>query len=138
MPKRNFRPIIQETHTPSRMPQGTMSQSKSDLVTVRFQCDGRSVSVTKSLYIVGNHASLGNWVPNKVSMYDDGTHGDEKAGDGIWTLSLELPAGADIQYKYTNSGAEGSWNPGEEFSEENRFFKVDAKPMVILDLFGKK
>lgn len=35
---------------------------------------------------------LGNWVPNVLEMYDDGTHGDLVAKDGIWTLTLTLPA----------------------------------------------
>ncbi len=28
----------------------------------------------------GNHPKLGNLVPNKIAMYDDGTHGDQKRG----------------------------------------------------------
>lgn len=36
--------------------------------------------------------SLSNWVPNTLEMYDDGTNGDLVAKDGIWTLSLQLPA----------------------------------------------
>lgn len=28
--------------------------------------------------------------PRNLPMYDDGTHGDEKAGDGVWTMRLEL------------------------------------------------
>lgn len=35
---------------------------------------------------------LSNWEPNTVKMYDDGTNGDLVAGDGIWTLTMELPA----------------------------------------------
>lgn len=35
---------------------------------------------------------LGNWVPNVLEMYDDGTHGDLVAKDGIWTVTLTLPA----------------------------------------------
>ena len=30
-----------------------------------------------------------------IKMYDDGTHGDEKAGDGVYTLTEHVPYDAD-------------------------------------------
>jgi hypothetical protein len=73
-------------------------------------------------------------------MYDDGTHGDHKAGDGIWSLKVEVPVGVEVQYKYTNSGEPGRWDPGEEFPVRHRTFKVSewtASTVVIEDTFGK-
>ncbi len=35
---------------------------------------------------------MSNWVPNTLEMYDDGTHGDLVAKDGIWTITLQMPA----------------------------------------------
>jgi hypothetical protein len=96
--------------------------------------------VRKSVYLVGGHELLGSWVPNKVRMYDDGTHGDLVPNDSIWTLEVTLPAGVEIEYKYTNSGAEGSWNPGEEFPMTNRRLQVNARGgsrQEIIDRFGK-
>jgi alpha-amylase/alpha-mannosidase (GH57 family) len=119
---------------------GAMRKSDSSPVTVRFQCDARHVRVPEAIYVVGNHPSLGGWVPNKVRLYDDGTHGDKRRGDGIWTIELTFPAGAEVLYKFTNSGVVGRWNPGEELPALNR--KVDLKAIktnriILLDLFGK-
>lgn len=141
MPKREFKPIVSiSNQNIVHHSQGTMEQSQSDLVTVVFQCDARGMYVRKSLYLVGNHEELGNWIPNKVRLYDDGNYGDKVIGDNIWTIELSLPVGAEIEYKFTNSGAEGNWNPGEEFPGINRKIRVErteAGKMLLLDRFGK-
>ena len=141
MPRRLFAPIIQDTTVITMTSQGTMAQSRQVTATVVFQVDCKEMYVRKSVYIVGSHEMLGNWVPNKVKMYDDGTHGDQMANDGVWSLEVTLPVGSEIEYKYTNSGAEGSWNPGEEFPSSNRKVKVQAEPgsrQIVKDIFGKK
>ncbi|MBI4428815.1 MAG: hypothetical protein HY562_06820 [Ignavibacteriales bacterium] len=137
MPARDFQPIIPSQPTILKESQGTMARSTQDLVVVRFQCDAKDIYVRKSVYIVGNHELLGNWTPNKVKMFDDGTHGDEKAGDGIWTLEVHLPETTEIEYKFTNSGAEGSWSPGEEFPAANRKMKIDKKAGEVQHVFGR-
>lgn len=140
MSRRDFQPILADVKQPTGMSQGTMAQSRSYVVTVVFQADCKDMYVRKSIYIAGNHQLLGSWVPNKVRMYDDGTHGDLAANDSIWTLEVQLPVGAEVEYKYTNSGAEGSWNPGEEFSISNRKIRVSSEPgarQVIIDRFGR-
>jgi len=119
---------------------GTMRRSELSSVTVRFQCDARHVKVPDSIYIVGNHPSLGGWIPNRVRMYDDGTHGDRRAGDGIWTIESAFPSGAEILYKFTNSGIMGEWYPGEELAALNRSVEIRpgaANSMVLLDVFGR-
>ena len=141
MPRRNFKPIISGKPQISTPSQGAMAQSRKDMVTVQFQVDCRGMYVRKAVYIVGGHELLGNWVPNKIRMYDDGTHGDLVANDSIWTLEVQLPAGLEVEYKYTNSGAEGSWSPGEEFPMMNRRLSVSSSPGIrqeIGDIFGKK
>lgn len=141
MPKREIRPIIAGLAAPApQTAQGTMARSREDLVTVVFQCDARDMYVRKSIYIVGNHESLGNWIPNKVRMFDDCTHGDRQAADSIWTLEVQFPVGTEIEYKFTNSGAEGNWSPGDEFPGTNRKVRVEMTAdgkMVLLDRFGK-
>ncbi len=141
MPDRDIRPIIASgAGWEARDAQGTMAQSREELMTVLFTCNAESLAVTRSLFIVGEHPSLGAWIPNKVPMFDDGTRGDEKANDGIWSLEVKLPLGAVIEYKYTNSGAEGEWTPSEEFPWSRRKIKVDRTPtgrMVVNDVFGK-
>jgi hypothetical protein len=61
------------------------------------------------LSIVGNHPALGNFSPNTIAMHDDGTSGDEHAGDHVWTYRAVLPAGTRVRYVYTNSGGQGRW-----------------------------
>ncbi len=140
MPKREFKPITFDSSQKTiRQAQGTMAQSQQDLITVLFQCDAREIYVRKYLYIVGNHEELGSWIPNKVRLYNDGTHGDVIADDSIWAVEIQLPVGAEIEYKYTNSGAMGNWNPGEEFPSINRRIKVEKTEtgkMLVQDRFG--
>ena len=144
LPERTFDPIITRRPSPPPAPdadrRGTMAQSRTESVKIVFTVDARRVKVPDAIYIVGNRPELGEWVPNRIRMYDDGTHGDAKAGDGIWTIELTLPAGAEIHYKYTNSGTEGSWTRGEEFPAKNRSFIVNGggrNTLILRDLFGK-
>jgi hypothetical protein len=119
---------------------GTMRRSDADLVAVKFQCDARHVQVRDAIFIVGNRPALGDWIPNRVRMYDDGTHGDDRAGDGIWTIELTFPVGSEILYKFTNSGRKGEWNPGEELPALNRRIKIESSMtnrIGLLDVFGK-
>ncbi|HXX64572.1 MAG TPA: carbohydrate-binding module family 20 domain-containing protein [Bacteroidota bacterium] len=134
-----FSPIITDIAPPAAT-QGVMAQSSGDKQTLIFTCDARSVNVSKAIYIVGNLPALGNWAPNTVMMHDDGQGGDETPGDGIWTYRTEVPAGIEIQYKYTNSGAPGQWVPGEEFPVRHRTITiatVTPAARVITDTFGK-
>ena len=137
MPSREFLPIINDDAGGSG--QGTMAQSSKDLVTVLFQVDATQVKIPKAVYIVGNMDPLGNWTPNRVRMYDDGTHGDEKKSDGTWSLELQFPPTVKLEYKYTNSGFEGVWVPSEEFPANNRQLMITAKSgdrMSVRDTFG--
>lgn len=91
---------------------------------------------------------LGNWVPNKVPMYDDGTHGDALAGDGIWSVALVLPywpaekaqAGVRIAYKYTFGAPGQGWTDSEEFPGNQRLLElVDVNGdhrITRFDFFG--
>ena len=76
-------------------------------VVFRLQMD--RAEVPKAPAIVGPYPQLGDDIPNKVLMYDDGTHGDQKAGDGVWSFTATFSPGRKIFYTYTNSGTEGKW-----------------------------
>lgn len=65
--------------------------------------------VGRGMYIVGPYAELGDNVPNKVAMFDDGTHGDQKAGDNVWSYTASFSPERKIFYVYTNGGTEGKW-----------------------------
>lgn len=120
--------------------QGVMAQSKGETQRVVFTCDARGVAVSRALYIAGNLPAIGSWNPNAIPMRDDGKEGDAVAGDGIWSLALDVPAGTEIQYKYTNSGNPGEWTPGEEFPVRHRTLligEVARAPRVVTDTFGQ-
>ena len=134
-----FAPIIQENQSVAPG-QGTMAQSTLETGEIIFMCDAAGLQVPRGISIAGSIPQLGSWSPNAVMMYDDGTHGDEKAGDGVWSLLVSVPVGKEIEYKYTNSGESGKWIPGEEFSTKNRtvtLAKKTASPFLIKATFGK-
>jgi lysophospholipase L1-like esterase len=81
----------------------------SQEVEVIFRVYSADYPVSDSMYISGTHPRLGDAVPNRIAMYDDGTHGDQKAGDKVWSLGVKLPRGTTLFYVYTNSGHEGEW-----------------------------
>jgi alpha-amylase/alpha-mannosidase (GH57 family) len=141
MPAREFPPIIKDDAGSSRQSQGAMAQNQKDMTTILFQVDASHLQVPKAIYIVGNQDGLGNWTPNLIKMFDDGTHGDEKKSDGIWSLEVQVPPGIKVEYKYTNSGVEGMWAPSEEFPGNNREIMVPAQfteRLKVLDKFGVK
>jgi hypothetical protein len=81
----------------------------SEEIVVIFRVYLGSSPVPRSMYIVGTHPKLGNLIPNKVAMYDDGTHGDQRAGDTVWTYAATFSPGTKLFYVYTNSGEKGQW-----------------------------
>ena len=78
-------------------------------VEVVFRIQAGRWPVPNAVYIAGSHPSLGDGVPNRVRLYDDGSHGDERAGDGVWSYAVTFENGGRIFYVYTNSGREGHW-----------------------------
>lgn len=87
----------------------TGSADASAAVPVVFRVYQGTYAVSTQLSIVGNAPALGNFSPNTIAMHDDGTGGDERAGDRVWSYRAMLPAGTRVRYVYTNSGAAGQW-----------------------------
>ncbi len=65
-------------------------------------------------------------VPNDADneMVDDGTAGDEIAGDGVYTRVLVLPRGMRVKYKYTNGVSGQGWTRAEEWPGNARLLEV--------------
>ncbi len=78
----------------------------------------------RPMYIAGANSALGSLAPNTVAMYDDGTHGDQRAGDGVWSLAVTLPVGEPVFYVYTNGGTPGRWDDVDV--PQIRGFRVEA------------
>ena len=93
--------------------------------------------VPRAVYIAGAHPKLAESVPNKLAMYDDGTHGDQRPGDGVWSYSATFPPGTRVVYVYTNSGKEGRWD-GLDVPYVRRFVvEGDERVYRPIESFGK-
>ncbi|MDP8243606.1 MAG: GDSL-type esterase/lipase family protein [Candidatus Hinthialibacter antarcticus] len=64
----------------------------------------------KGFSIVGPNDWLGGGVPGRVQLYDDGTHGDERPLDSVWTLTTDSPPARPIDYAFTPTLKEGAWS----------------------------
>jgi alpha-amylase/alpha-mannosidase (GH57 family) len=118
---------------------GAMARASGGKQTVLFVCDAHNQAVPAAIYVCGDQPELGSWVPNTIAMRDDGKEGDERAGDGVWTIRIDLSGGQEIHYKYTNSGTRGSWTPGEEFPSRHRTRTIEQSgyPIIFRDTFGQ-
>ncbi len=71
---------------------------------------------------------VGGGVPNQIPMYDDGTNGDETAGDGIWTVYFDVPRDPlrvlRLGYKYTWGTRGAVWTGSEEWPGNSRIIEV--------------
>jgi lysophospholipase L1-like esterase len=86
-----------------------VAASDSADVEVVFRVYAGERPVTKAIYISGTHPALGDAAPNRVATYDDGTHGDQRAGDHVWSYAVPMKIGTAVVYVYTNSGEQGRW-----------------------------
>ena len=90
-------------------PAANKTSNGDGLTEVVFRVHADRWPVPTALYIAGNHPSLGDAVPNRIPLHDDGTQGDQRAGDGVWTYAGRFAPGTRLFYVYTNSGREGHW-----------------------------
>jgi lysophospholipase L1-like esterase len=113
-------------------------QPGSGQTTVVFRIFMDRAVVSKAMYIAGPFPQLGDNVPNRVAMFDDGTHGDQKAGDNVWSYSATFSPGQKVFYVYTNSGAQGRWENVDV--PKVRTFTVPAGGGIVyrpIEAFGK-
>jgi len=97
----------------------------------------RAAPVAKAVYLAA--PALGAPLPNTVAMYDDGTHGDQRAGDGVWSLATTVQPGTPVFYVYTNSGTPGVWN-GLDVPEIRAFTAPAQAGQTVhrpIDTFGR-
>ena len=92
------------------------------------------------VYIAGTHDKLGGWIPNKISLRDDGNGGDRVANDRIWTGVFGFPPQTMLKYKYTiaKPSDQGRW-AGEEYPLTNRGYTVPSVGKVLIkDIFADR
>ena len=61
----------------------------------------------------------------RTEMFDDATHGDEVAGDGVFSAVLPLPRGMRVLYKYTNGSPNEGFTGTEEWPGNARILQVE-------------
>jgi lysophospholipase L1-like esterase len=108
--------------------------------TVIFRVYRGAYPVTTAMSIAGNDPQLGDLAPNAVLMHDDGTAGDQRAGDGVWSLTASFAAGTRLSFVYTNSGARGHWE-GLDVPHIRHLVvapSIDGQPVYLpIDTFGR-
>src|SRR5262249_35604906 len=92
--------------TAPQAPGGTQAPA---LTRVIFRVARGQYAVPRAMSIAGTDPQLGDASPNTVLMHDDGTGGDERAIDGVWSLETTFPPETHLSYVYTNSGTPGRW-----------------------------
>ncbi len=77
---------------------------------VQFEAEAFT-ELGESVLVVGNHPTLGNWVPEQALALDSTSYPK-------WSARLVIPIGTTLEYKYVRKNADGSylW----EMSEPNR------------------
>lgn len=78
-------------------------------------------------FVMGNQPQLGSFTPNRIELYDDGSHGDQRAGDRVFSRLFSLPAPGVVTYAFTNGETSGSWTGLENY--RLRAFDVSAGDM---------
>ncbi|KAF8214951.1 glucoamylase [Mycena galopus ATCC 62051] len=83
----------------------------SGTVSVTFNCDATTV-IGEDIYITGSVPSLQNWSPDTALILNPANY-------PIWSITVDVPASSDIQYKYIRkfNGVLTSWesDPNNEF-----------------------
>ena len=101
--------------------------------------DGKGI-----VYIAGNQDKLGNWIPNKIALRDDGQGGDSTPNDRKWSKTFGFMRGTLLRYKYTIGVPtdENKWAGTEEFPLTERGFTVTKNPqckkMKVSDIFADR
>lgn len=99
--------------------------------TLRCEAAPAPTCLTDAQIDAGN-AVLGNWSPNAMRMYDDGSHGDAKSGDGTYTIAVDMPYIEPVQgvmpvriaYKFTYGLPAQGWTDAEEFPGNQRILEL--------------
>jgi len=76
----------------------------------------------------GTATAGGNW--QNFQMYDDGTHGDATADDGIWTLAMEFEKSSEKVYFAFDEGSQYrvQWESGLAWRLKSAWIGLDDFP----------
>jgi lysophospholipase L1-like esterase len=80
-----------------------------------FRVDMSGEPDGRRAFVMGNHPQLGSFVPNAVPLHDDGSHGDQRAGDGVWSAKFTFTDPQVLTYAFTDGAPAGSWTGLENY-----------------------
>jgi lysophospholipase L1-like esterase len=78
-------------------------------ITAVFRVDMSKAVPRGSPGIMGSDPVLGDFVPNSVALFDDGSHGDQNAGDLVYAGSFQFTDPVENNYTFTNGDRVGAW-----------------------------
>jgi len=89
----------------------------------------RVYSPSAPVHITGDSSRLGSGLPNTVRLYDDGTHGDERARDGVWSLEIVLLEPQTIHFAFVTEKekvrlGKGRTAAGNESRDRRPFYRA--------------
>ena len=73
-----------------------------------FRVDMSTDPFGRPPYVMGNAVALGRFVPNSLPLFDDATHGDQTAGDGVWSRRFRFAEPQILTYAFTNGTVAGT------------------------------
>jgi lysophospholipase L1-like esterase len=116
---------------PGRAPDAAATGPRTVVLRVVGRRAGAAYGVRGSDWL---HADLAFEAP----LVDDGTHGDEVAGDGVFSGTVMLPPGVDvIQYRFTEDGA-AEFTPLPPLFSQNGYRLLHAERAAVgpVEAFG--
>ena len=125
---------------------GSLQAGGDDTVLITFGVDATAIADQLDpaggvvVTLSGDIPELGGWLGNAIGLVDDGTMGDETAGDGWWTTTVEVPRQGAFSYKFAvGTVGDGSWD-GVEYTGDDRVrhaWDLDGDGRIALvDTFG--
>jgi len=76
-------------------------------VTVVVRVDMAVEGPRRRPFVMGNAPQLGGFEPNEVPLFDDGTHGDQVANDGVWEREFIFDSPGTLIYMFTDGDRAG-------------------------------
>ena len=110
--------------TPTSTGTGTVPTPTGGCSEVLVTFNGRvATQWGQTVKLVGNQPALGNWNPNNGVTLSSSAY---TSSDPLWSITVALPAGASVQYKFVKVDESDGTNTVRWESDPNRSFTVPS------------
>ncbi len=86
-----------------------------DVACVLLRVDMAGDTSGRQPFVMGNQPQLGSFAPNRIELYDDGSHGDQRAGDRVYSRTFAFAMPGVLTYAFTNGATPDSWTGLENY-----------------------